>query len=204
MYSVYTITTPDGRVYVGATSMDVHKRWNHGNGYRFNKPLWEQIQTYGWDSVDAKVVASGLSETEASRLEQKLINSFQSYSQKYGYNKELGGVGKEKIISSETRKKMREACTGTKNHNYGQTFSEEHKRKISESNQGKKRSDITCKKIGKSKSKPVTQYSVDGAFVATYASAREAAAVTGAQAGHISKVCKRQRQTAGGYCWSFA
>lgn len=41
MYTVYSLKTPDGRVYVGTTSTDTKIRWNNGNGYRFIPELWE-------------------------------------------------------------------------------------------------------------------------------------------------------------------
>lgn len=95
MYSVYILTVPDGRKYVGTTAMPVKRRWNHGNGYRF------------------------------------------------------------------------------------------------------------CQRIGESKEIPVAQYTSSGMLIAVYPSAKLASVVTGAQAGHISKVCKGQRGSAAGFVWKY-
>lgn len=203
MYSVYILQVPDGRVYVGATSTSTKTRWNNGNGYRFCKKLWEQIEIHGWDAIKKNVVASGLTKEEASKLEQKLITVYRSNNPQFGFNRELGGIASHKIISAESRSKMSASSTGVRNHNYGTHFSAEHRRKLSESNQGKKRSKETCRNIGKAKEKPVAQFK-NGAYVATYPSGKVAAKQTGVQAGHISKVCKGQRMTAGGYTWSYA
>ena len=120
-----------------------------------------------------------------------------------GYNRELGGLTNDKVVSIATRQKISESLLGEKNANYGKHFSTEHREKIAESNRGLKRSHETCINIGKAKEKPVTQYSPDGRVIAVFDSIRKAAFVTGVQAGHISKVCRHQRMTAGGYKWCY-
>ena len=204
MYTVYSLKAPDGRVYVGTTSMTLRERWNKGNGYRFLPELWSQIQQYGWDSIEKTIHAEGLSQQDASALEQKLIHDFDSCNPEHGFNRELGGVNAQKIISDSIRKKQSESHTGEKNFNYGKHFSEEHRRKLSESNTGQKRSAETRAKIGESMAKPVNQYSISGELIAEWRSGKDAASATGIQAGHISKVCKGQRKTAGGFVWRFA
>ena len=99
---------------------------------------------------------------------------------------------------------MRESHRGEKNFNYGKHFSEEHKEKIAESNRGQKRSEETRRNIGLSKRKAVSQYTRNGAFLATYESGRIAEAITGVPAYAISKVCRGDRLLAGGYIWKFS
>lgn len=204
MYTVYSLKTPDGRVYVGTTSTDTKIRWNNGNGYRFIPELWEQIRKYGWNSIEKTIHEEGLTKSEASSLEKELIQKYDSANSLHGYNRELGGVGSEKIISEATRKKHSESVTGENNHNFGKHFSVEHRRKIADSNRGQKRSLETCVRVGKAKEKPVAQYTIGGVLIAEWDSAKKAAIATGAQAGHIGKVCKGERMTAGGYVWKFA
>lgn len=204
LYTVYSLKTSNGKRYIGTTSMNVKERWNNGNGYRFNKELWEQIEKFGWDSVEKTIYAENLTKEEASRLEKSLIRQFDSANPVYGYNNELGGITNEKLVSVRTRSKHSESVSGEKNHNYGKHFSEEHKRKIAKSNRGQKRSLETRIRVGKAKEKPVVQYTLQGLFLNQWESAKKAALATGAQAGHISKVCKSQRKTAGGFVWRFA
>ena len=202
-YTAYILRDGDGKVYVGITSQPVMRRWNHGNGYRHHPELWSTIQSQGWESIDKEIVAEGMDKSTACKLEQELIKRFDSTNPKKGYNKELGGIAQEKLVSIAIRSKIRDAATGERNPNYGKHFSKEHRSKIAESNRGQTRSEETRTKIGKAKEKPVAQYSIEGHLIAVFESGRKAALATGAQAGHISKVCKRQRATAGGYWWCY-
>ena len=199
-YTVYVLRDKNGKVYVGATSQPVKRRWNHGNGYRKHPELWLAIKSQGWDTIRKEIE---LDKTSASRLEQELIEHFESTNPIKGYNRDLGGLTNDKELSVSTRNKISVALLGEKNANYGKHFSEEHRQKIAESNRGKKRSYETCIRIGKAKEKPVAQYSANGIFIAVYESARKAALATGVQVSHISKVCKHQRMTAGGYMWCY-
>ena len=99
---------------------------------------------------------------------------------------------------------MSELKLGHLNPNYGVHFSEERKRKLSASNAGQTRSAETREKIRKSREKPVMQLSVDGHVIAVYDSAVKAGTATGTQPGHISKVCRHKRSTAGGFVWAYA
>lgn len=203
-YSVYLLKDNNGKVYVGATSMDVKARWNHGNGYRFTPDLWKMIQSDGWSSIEKTVVATGLDKAEASALEQRLIDEYDSTNPEKGYNREKGGLTQHKIITDDIRERMKIATTGTRNHNYGKHFSKEHREKLAASNRGQKRSKETCRNIGLSKQKPVVQYTPDGRLIAEYESGRKASEITGVDARHIAHVCSHERRTAGGYKWEYA
>lgn len=203
MYSVYILTVPDGRKYVGTTAMPVKRRWNHGNGYRFCQPLWEIIRAVGWEAIVKEVVGCDLTENEASKLEQKLILKYRSTESGFGFNTEGGGLRSSKRVLEVTRKRQSESRTGERNCNFGRHFTEDHRKKIAESNTGLKRSPETCQRIGESKEIPVAQYTSSGMLIAVYPSAKLASVVTGAQAGHISKVCKGQRGSAAGFVWKY-
>ena len=202
-YTVYVLRDGEGKVYVGVTSQPVKRRWNNGNGYRFIPELWEKIKSKGWESIDKEVVGTELDKVSASKLEQKLIEEFDATNPNKGYNRELGGLTSEKLVSRETREKISKGMIGELHPSYGKHLSVEHRLKLAESNRGKKRSNSTCTKIGKAKEKPVAQYSMEGLLIAIYESGRKAAMATGVQASHIAKVCKHQRMTAGGYVWCY-
>ena len=203
-YSVYILRDRNGKTYVGATSTPLEQRWQNGNGYRFCERLWDEIQQFGWDSITKEVVAVGLSEADASKMEQHLIAKLDTTNPDKGYNRELGGVNGRKIVSPRSRKRMSKSKLGLLNPNYGKHFSEEHRTKIALSNKGLKRSRETCERIGKSHERPVAQYSRNGSLLAVYDSGKKASDMTGVDRAHISKVCKHQRATAGGYRWEFA
>ena len=204
MYSVYILRDMNGKVYVGATSVPLEVRWKNGNGYRFCEELWDMIQQFGWSSITKTVVAVGLNKSEASELEQRLIAELDSANPKRGYNRELGGVNGFKIVSDCSREKMSRSKLGELNPNYGTHFSQERRAKIAASNMGKKRSAETCARIGKSKEKPVYQYSMSGVLLAEYESGKVAERETGIDRKHISKACNHKRKTAGGYRWEFS
>ena len=202
-YTVYVLRDGDNKVYVGVTSQPIKRRWNNGNGYRRVPELWLKIKSQGWESIHKEVVATGVDKGAASRLEQELIRQFDSTNPARGYNRELGGLANKKLVSSATRKKISTSLMGEHHPYYGKHFSEEHRSKIAASNRGQKRSENTCVKMGKAHEKPVAQYSEEGCLIAVFESGRKAALATGIQASHISKVCKHQRMTAGGYKWCY-
>ena len=202
-YTVYLLRDGDDKVYVGVTSQPIKRRWNNGNGYRFVPELWLKIKSQGWGSIHKEVVDTDLDKSAASKLEQELIKRFDSTNPAKGYNRELGGLGNEKILSVGSRDKIRQSLTGEHNPNFGKHLSTDHRSKIANANRGLKRSCETCTNIGKVKEKPVAQYSREGLLIAVYESCKKASLATGTQVSHISKVCKHQRVTAGGYKWCY-
>lgn len=73
-WSVYKHTFPNGKVYIGITSGDPLKRWSGGHGYSGQRRMFSAIVKFGWDNVQHDIVAEGLSESEAHRIEQKMIS----------------------------------------------------------------------------------------------------------------------------------
>lgn len=204
MYRVYCLQTSDGRRYVGVTSTPLSVRWNNGNGYRFSKDLWDSIVADGWEHIVKTVLGENLTLEQASAMERHYIELWDTQNPQFGYNRELGGIGKVKVVSEVSREKMRAAKLGKKNPNYGIRFSEERRQKIAESNRGQKRSIETREKIALTKEIAVVQLSKTGKRIAVWESGKKAALATGAQAGHIAKVCKHKRATAGGFVWAYA
>ena len=151
-YSVYKLTAPNGKVYIGITSRDPKIRWNSGNGYKYNKHFYDAIQKYGWKNIKKDVLYSGISQEEAYRLEIELISKYRSNDREFGYNKSSGGESSvrglhwhqsketiEKRVqklrgrkrTQEQRKKLSESHKGQVSHKNGKQISEETKAKIS-------------------------------------------------------------------------
>lgn len=126
----------NGKKYVGITSKPPEDRWGN-EGYRYrNQPFYRAIKKYGWDNFDHEIIASNLTREEANNFEKKLIEELNTYiNNGHGYNSTMGGDG---ILghhhSEETKEKMRACKIGIK-------FSDEHRRKIGESNRGKTHSE---------------------------------------------------------------
>ena len=72
-WSVYKHTFPDGRVYIGITSLSPHERWDDGFGYESQSKVFRQIVKVGWDNIRHEVLAQGLSEQSARDMERVLI-----------------------------------------------------------------------------------------------------------------------------------
>lgn len=133
MYSVYIHTFPNEKKYVGVTSWKPELRWGANGGNYKNPYMKNAIQKYGWDNVEHKIVAEGLTIDEASKMEKELIQKYNSADREFGYNISLGGI-ERKICSEETKEKLRQA-------NIGKVMSEESRKKISIFQKGQKRTE---------------------------------------------------------------
>ena len=106
--------------------------------------------------------------------------------------------------SEEAKKRMSELMTG-------RGFTEEHRKKLSEANIGKKsnfygkhHSEDTKRKISESHGvNGILQFSKDGEFIAEYPSTKEAERQTGCNSSHICQCCKGKRKSAGGFIWKY-
>ena len=154
-YKVYVhINKINGKRYYGITKQKVEYRWNSGKGYKKNEYFYRAINKYGWDNFTHIVIAKGLTEEEAKWLEIELIREHDTTNFKYGYNQTNGGEGGNGYKwTEEQRKKMSESRkgknTGKNNPMYGKKHSEESRKKMSEANKGRTFSEETRKKMSK-------------------------------------------------------
>ena len=88
LYSIYILVFPNKKYYIGKSENPI-KRWNNGLGYSKNKEMFEDIQKYGWDSIEKRILYKNLSEEEAKRKENETIVVYKSYMKEYGYNKRI-------------------------------------------------------------------------------------------------------------------
>lgn len=112
-YYVYKHTFPNGKVYIGITSLKPEHRWNNGKGYlkktkdnKYDQPLMAYaINKYGWDNVEHEILFKGLSKKDAELKEVELISQYKSDNREFGYNLEKGGNvhGHNNIVFSETK-----------------------------------------------------------------------------------------------------
>ena len=225
-YCVYKHTSPNGKCYIGITSMNPpEKRWKNGRGYRLHQYFYNAIQKYGWDNFKHEILFEGLTKKEAEQKEVELIALFKSAESKYGYNISLGGnsVGKH---SEETKRKLSVAATGRRHteeeirrqseKQKGHIVSEETKRKISEAQKGKHKNftEDGLKRLSNfNKGRPCAQKALEKTRKSVicietgiiYESLQDVENKTHINRKNVGKVCNggKYRQTAGGYHWMF-
>ena len=231
MWTVYKHTTPSNKVYIGITSREPTVRWANGLGYQANPYFWNAICKYGWENIKHEILYTNLTESEANAIERQLIAEYDSTNRLKGYNRALGGNTaplhsedtKLKIgLSSLGRTPWNKGLTGELSHSYGRTLSEETKLKIGETSKGRThglesreknrqkhlgrhyRTDEGKKRQSQRQSKPVSQYTMDGEYIATYSSARKAYESTGIFETHICSCRSGKRKSAGGFIWRYA
>jgi len=52
-FSVYQHVSPNGKKYIGITSLPVKLRWKNGTNYRNNPHFTHAIKKYGWDEENS-------------------------------------------------------------------------------------------------------------------------------------------------------
>lgn len=142
-WCVYMHTSPSGKVYVGITCQKVKRRWRNGNGYltqdkngNYHQPAMARaILKYGWENFKHIIFAENLNKEQAEELERLLVALWKSNNPCYGYNIQNGGLSGN-TWSEEHRKKMSERQKGKNSYHYGKKRSVETRKRISESLKG--------------------------------------------------------------------
>ena len=155
-YWVYVHTCPNGKKYVGITTQTKPEyRWLEGRGYK-GQLFEEVIRKYGWDNIEHEVFEVDSAE-EMYRKEIELISFYHSNDPKFGYNNSAGGECSHLGCrhSEETRKKMSQAQKKVQKKVHSdpeyrrklsrphKPFSEETKRKMSETAKNRPRIKIS-------------------------------------------------------------
>lgn len=199
-WKVYVhINKANNKAYVGVTSKEnPNHRWNSGRGYKENPYFYSAIEKYGWDGFDHIIIRDDLSEQDAKQMEIDLISCWKTQDRNFGYNMTSGGDGTPNYHpTEETRRKLSEARKK-------ENLSEETLRRRSEGLRGRKFTDDHKRKISQSLSRPIAMYSKDGEYIRSFPSASAAEEELGIGHSHISQCCNGKRATTGGYRWSFA
>ena len=151
-YCVYMHITPNGKRYIGITSLCVNRRWENGSGYR-SQVFYRAIKKYGWDNIKHIVLFENLTQDEAEKKETELIKKYNSNNPKFGYNSNEGGQlrcknteetkkkmrisQKKRFEREEERDKLRSYAKGRTPWNKGLKTNEDVRKKLSEAHKGK-------------------------------------------------------------------
>lgn len=198
-YCVYMHISPSNKAYIGITSMQPKYRWDYGYGYLHKKTNGEYVQPaiaraikkYGWDNFKHEILFENLTKEEAEHKERLLIALWETNNPKFGYNIRSGGsvckhseesrrrmsdAQKGRVVSEETKEKMRKLHSGENNPMYGTTMSSEQKQILYLAN-----------------IKPVFCIELNESFE----SIRAAENKYGIAHSHISAACKGKQKSAG-------
>ena len=112
-YTVYRHISPNGKMYVGITSLSPNLRWKNGHGYK-QQYFAKAIKKYGWENFDHEILYSGVSKERALYLEGMFSEIYRSTDPLHGYNLVCGEDNTIFNISEETRNKLSATLSGGK------------------------------------------------------------------------------------------
>ena len=206
----------NGKIYIGQTTRPIEKRLKeHQKGKKGCSAIFSAIKKHGWENF--KIDWYECPDEDLNFDEELLVREMGTLSPD-GYNLMEGGGSCGKP-SEETKQKNREANLGEKSAWYGRKHLEETKQKQREANLGEKSAWYGRKHLEETKqkqreahlgeknhkSKRVYQYHLDGTFIASFGSSREAGRHLGKCGAHIRE-CARDKtgryKTAYGFKWS--
>jgi group I intron endonuclease len=112
-YTVYKLTSPSGKSYVGWTGRKLKKRLqDHISEVRRGlvRPIQNALRKYSLDLWDKEILVETKDYTESLKAEVHFINQFQTTDPSKGYNISTGGeCGASGVTrSEEVRQKIRE------------------------------------------------------------------------------------------------
>jgi group I intron endonuclease len=201
-YCIYAhINKINGKIYVGLTGVSPEKRWRDGNGYHDGTHFKNAVDKYGWDNFEHKIIKENLTKDEASYWEQYYISFYNSTDRKYGYNMSSGGEHGGHPQTYETKKKISE--NGYHKGMSGRKHSEETKRKMSESRNGREFSDKSKEKLRKSALNNMGRLFLCVELNRVFDNLDEAYEVTTCHKSSIVLCCQGKQKQSKGYHWKY-
>ena len=98
MITIYKLTCPNGKCYIGQTGADkLEKRWQYGHGYSHNKTMFDDIVFYGWKNWKKEVLITVEDKAAALRLEGEFIEQFDAANPACGYNSHKNKKSRPKV-----------------------------------------------------------------------------------------------------------
>lgn len=86
MYSIYVHTTPDGKKYVGSTSLEPNRRFQGGNHYKHNIHFYDAINFFGWDNIKHEILEIVEDKETALKREEYYTLLWRTNEPDFGYN----------------------------------------------------------------------------------------------------------------------
>ena len=225
-YTVYCHENKsNGKLYFGITKKSTRRRWGNGRGYDNQSVMRRAIEKYGWDGFEHIILFTGLSEEEAKKMEIDLIREFKTQDKRYGYNMTAGGDNSP-IMKGEDSPVSRPIIVFNLDGSFDaefQTLTEAadylgvsrgtvcevargHQKTTSghfcmykdECNNPQKQPSRVVGDMS-ARFKPVSQYDLDGMYIQSFPSVKDAAERTGIRKTDISSVLSGRQHEAHGF-----
>ena len=217
------LTSPSGKIYIGQTIHQVEKRLKkHQQKSSGCRAIYNAIQYHGWENFEKYWYECP--DDDLNKHEELMIEVLGTLSPD-GYNLKEGGANgkaseeskqknKEAKLgeknpnfglpkSKETKQKMSEAHRGEKSYMFGIPKSTEHKQRVSEATKGEKNHNFGKTGEKHPNSIKVYRYALDGTFIDSFESGREAGRYLNNDGSKISACARGERKTAHKYKWSY-
>ena len=212
-WTVYKITGPDGKVYIGQTGLPLKIRWR--KGYHLSDKsargaIKEAMLKYGKENFSIEPLCENLTQEGAWELEAKFVELYDSMNPGKGYNGKTGGPDKGSTVNDAAREKSRRSIIQKyeESPEYRKATSEGVKRWYEKNPKVKKHiSDVMKSRCAEGKNdafiysdnRPKAVQCIETGVV--YTSLNEAFRMTGIY--NINKACTGIQIHAGGYHWRF-
>lgn len=205
------INTETNQVYIGTTTKSIAERKNdhiQKSNKATDSKFHNAVSTYGSDSFRWIQIDTASNIDELASKEIKYISEYDSLEN--GYNSDKGGGFKKTVYQynldgtpvnsfedltsaaisiNATKKGISKACWNVNHTLGGYLWSYELKEKFIPDSDNRK--------------KKVVQYTLKGAELARYVSASEASRKTGISKTCISRCCRGERKSSGGFIWNY-
>lgn len=179
--------------YIGQT-VNPEVRFNCHIDRAINKKdktyFYNSIRKYGLENFVYCVLEENVLRENLNMREIDWIEYYDSFY--CGYNMTAGG--NQTIFSEEFKRKLSESHKGNPGYWTNKHLPEEIRKRISESHKGKKSPNI----------KKVSQYDLNINYIQTFNSLKEAEEKTNIAKSSICTVCKGKSKQAGGFIWKYA
>ena len=212
-WTVYKITGPDGKVYIGQTGESLEVRWSKGylkGSRKTRSPLGEAIAKFGKENFRKEALCENLTQEGAWELEEKFIELYDSMNPEKGYNVKTGGPDKGSTFSKAAKEKASRMTIKRyeESPHYRKALSESQLRLFRENPEKR---EILIERMKRQSAEGKNDYFIYSDHrpkpvqcVETgviYSSLNEAFRMTGIRA--IQRACIGTRVHAGGYHWRF-
>ena len=191
-YTVYKLTSPAGKVYIGCTGTNVKDRWDSGWGYRHSALIKKAIIAFGWVNFRKEILCEKLTKAGAEKLEKWFVEYYDSMNPEKGYNRMTGGARKGAQAGTETQTLTREIRLA-----YYRRHPEARSRIAAQMSEYLRSAEGRKFVLSSTKAKPVRCVETGEVFP----SQKAAEDKTGFC--NIHKVCAGKKSVCGGYHWEY-